>query len=284
VDLFGDAGARPAAKPLTVFRAELLASEQAGWEELVAGFTALKAITFSSSIEMLIRLADRLDDMEIVFGSEAILSREHLALTQASQTIQSYGFADALVDQKALVEALSRLLGRAGQHLLARVAAGTLRFRLLRGRPSHEKLYLLSGPAGQRVLTGSANLSLAAFEGRQHEVYVAFDGAAAWTTFDAYYQRDWKDSVPVEADALVAQRADGELTPRDTPLALEEVPIVRVLNAGLALVDAPPRPMPAGFAADALRTAAALGADLKDLALPKDKAGRTVINVPPCCV
>jgi len=278
VDLFGDAGARPAAKPLTVFHAELLASEQAGSQELVAGFTALKAITFSSSIEMLIRLADRLDDMEIVFGSEAILSREHLALTQASQTIQSYGFADALVDQKALVEALSRLLGRAGQHLLARVAAGTLRFRLLRGRPSHEKLYLLSGPAGQRVLTGSANLSLAAFEGRQHEVYVAFDGAAAWTTFDAYYQRDWKDSVPVEADALVAQRADGELTPRDKPLALEEVPIVRVLNAGLALVDAPPRPMPAGFAADALRTAAALGADLKDLALPKDKAGRTVIN------
>ena len=46
-----------------------------------------------------------------MFGSERILSREHLALTQASQTIQSYGFADALADQKALVEALTRLLG-----------------------------------------------------------------------------------------------------------------------------------------------------------------------------
>jgi hypothetical protein len=216
--------------------------------------------------------------MEVVFGSESILSKEHLALTQASQTIQAYGFADALVDQKALVEALSGLLGRSGTKLLDRIAAGTLRFRLLRGRPSHEKLYLLSGPAGHRVLTGSANLSVAAFEGRQHEIHVAFDGEPAWQVFAAYYERDWKDSVPVEPDALIATRADGTQAPRDTPLKLDEVPIVRVLNAGVALVDQPPRPMPAGFAADALRQAALIGAELKDLVLPKDKAGRTVVN------
>jgi hypothetical protein len=277
-DLFGTAGPRQAVKPLTVFRAELLGSERANWEELFAGYNTLKAITFSSSIELLMRLADRLDDMEVVFGSETILSKEHLALAQASQTIQSYGFADALVDQKALVEALSRLLGRSGNRLLERVAAGTLRFRLLRGRPSHEKLYLLSGPAGYRVLTGSANMSLAAFEGRQHEIHVAFDGEPAWQLFEGYYQRDWKDSVPVEPDALVTQRADGSPAPRETPLALDEVPIVRVLNAGLALVDQPPRSMPSGFAADVLRQAATIGAELKDLVLPKDKAGRTVVN------
>ena len=267
-----------AAKPLTVFRAELLGAEEASWEELFAGYTALKAITFSSSIEMLLRLADRLADMEVVFGSESILSKEHLALSQASQTIQSYGFGDALIDQKALVEALSGLLGRAGAKLLERVVAGTLRFRLLRGRPSHEKLYLLAGPSGHRVLTGSANLGVAAFEGRQAEMHVAFDGERAWQMFDAYYQRDWKDSVPVEPDALVTSRPDGTPAPRDAPLALDEVPIVRVLNAGIALVDQPPRPMPTGFAADALRQAASIGAELKDLALPKDKTGRTVVS------
>jgi hypothetical protein len=228
---------------------------------------------------MLVRLADRLDDLEIVFGSESILSREHLALAQASQTIQSYGFADALVDQKALVEALARLLGRTGQRLLERVAEGSLRFRLLRGRPSHEKLYLLASPAGRRVITGSANLSIAAFEGRQQEVYVAFDGEPAWLLFDSYYQRDWKDSVPVETDALVAQRADGATVARQTPLSLEEVPIVRVLKAGVVLADDAPRPMPQGFTSDQMRTAAALGAELKDLALPKDRAGRTIVNV-----
>ncbi len=277
-DLFADSGQHPAAGPLTVFRADLISSEQTSWDELFAGFTTLQAITFSSSLEMLLRLAERLDDMEIVFGSERILTREHLALAQASQTIQSYGFADALADQKALVEHLARLLGRAGTRLLKRVADGSLRFRLLRGRPSHEKLYLLSGPAGHRVLTGSANLSLAAFEGRQQEIYVAFDGEPAWKLFGGYYQRDYGDSVPVEPDALVVQRADGASAARDTPLELEEVPIVRVLQAGVALVDQPPRPSPPGFAADALRSAAALGAELKDLALPKDRSGRTVVN------
>ena len=210
-----------------------------------------------------------------VFRADLIsCDQTHLALAQASQTIQSYGFADALVDQKALVEALARLLGRTGQRLLERVAAGSLRFRLLRGRPSHEKLYLLGGPAGHRVVTGSANLSLAAFEGRQHEVYVAFDGEATWTLFDGYYQRDWRDGVPVEPDALVAQRADGASVARQTPLALEEVPIVRVLKAGVALVDEAPRPVPPGFTTDQMRT----GAELKDLALPKDRAGRTIVN------
>jgi hypothetical protein len=128
------------------------------------------------------------------------------------------------------------------------------------------------------VLTGSANLGLAAFEGRQHEVHVAFDGEPAWQLFHGYYQRDWKDSVPIEPDALITSRPDGTPAPREAPLRLDEVPIVRVLNAGIALVDQPPRPMPAGFAADALRQAASIGSELKDLALPKDKAGRTVVN------
>jgi hypothetical protein len=231
-DLFADAGLRPAAKPLTVFRAQLIGHEDATWEELFAGFTRLKAITFSSNIEFLVKLADRLDDAEIVFGSESILSREHLALAQATQTVAAYGFADAMADHKALTEALAQLLGRGGRSLLERVIAGSLRFRLLRGRPSHEKLCLLSGPAGSRVVTGSANLSLAAFEGRQQEIHIAFDGEPAWALFDGYYQRDWRDSVAIEPDALVTSEADGSAAARTTPLALEEVPIVRVLNAG----------------------------------------------------
>ncbi|HKM83917.1 MAG TPA: phospholipase D-like domain-containing protein [Candidatus Acidoferrum sp.] len=277
-DRFAGNDLQPAAKPLTVFRAELLGSDQATWPELLAGFDELKAITFSSSLEFLLRLAGGFSDLEIVFGSESVLSREHLTLAQASQTVQAYGFVDALADQKALVEALARLLGRTGQALLNRVAAGSLRFRLLRGKPSHEKLYLLSGAMGQRVVTGSANLSLAAFEGRQHEIIVAFEGKAAWDEFDRYYERDWGCSLPVEPDALVTARADGSRSARETPLALEEVPIVRALKAGLALVDEAPRSVPAGFAAEALRAAAALGAELKELALPKDKAGRTVLN------
>jgi hypothetical protein len=93
------------------------------------------------------RMADRLADMEVAFGSESILSKEHLALTRASQTMQSYGFGDALIDQKALVKALFHFLGPSGSKLVERVIAGTLRLRLLRGRST------ASGPGGcRRVL------------------------------------------------------------------------------------------------------------------------------------
>ena len=221
--------------------------------------------------------------MEVVFGSESILSKEHLALAQASQTIEAYGFADALIDHKALVEALSRLLGRAGRELLERVAAGSLRFRLLRGRPSHEKLYLLGGPSGSRVLTGSANLGRAAFEGRQHEILIVFDDEAAWRVFESYYQRDWKDSVPVAPESLIAADCNGALAARDAPLPLEEVPIVRVLSTGVALIDPPPRPAPASFAAEALQLASALGAQLKDLALPKERPAARWSTQGRCC-
>ena len=128
------------------------------------------------------------------------------------------------------------------------------------------------------MLTGSANLSAAAFEGRQGEVRVAFDGPAAWAVFDAYYQRDWKESVPMLSDTLVTERPSGGREARGTPLALEEVSVVRALNAGVALVDPLARPVPPGFVGDALRAASVLGAELKELALPKDKAGRTVVN------
>ena len=60
--------------------------------------------------------------MEVVFGSETILSKEHLALAQASQTVAAYGFADALIDHKVLVEALSAAIR-------ASIATGTLSFQ-----------------------------------------------------------------------------------------------------------------------------------------------------------
>jgi len=47
------------AAPLTVFCAGLLSHGPASWEQLFEGCTALKAITFSSSVEFLLQLADQ---------------------------------------------------------------------------------------------------------------------------------------------------------------------------------------------------------------------------------
>src|SRR5215831_5340547 len=71
--------------PLTVFQAQLLSSFQTDWTGLLAGFEKLRAITFSSSLGFLFRIAGHFADAEIVLGSERILSRQHLVLTQTSQ-------------------------------------------------------------------------------------------------------------------------------------------------------------------------------------------------------
>ncbi len=264
---------------LTVFRAELLNTEQTAWPELFAGFTSLKAITFSSSLEFLLRLTPQFDDVEIVFGSERILSKEHYALTQATQAVEAYGFSDALADQKIFTEALAQYLGKPGQGLLVRVLDGSLRFRLLRKRPSHEKLYLLSGGVGHRVITGSANLSAQAFEGRQREIYVSFEGERAWFVFDESYRRDWAESAPVDADLIVAKRSNGATPPsRTEPIDLNDVPIARVLKAGVVIREEPPRAISSDFSGAALRDAEKLGAELRDLSLPKSRTGQTIID------
>ena len=130
---------------LTIFRAAMIAREEASWRELFEGFHTLKAITYSSGLDLILELTEIFKDVEVTFGSERILSREHAALEQASHIARGYTFVDAIADQKAFLEKLGSELGKSGRALLPRVANQTLRFRLLRKMPSHEKLYLLAG-------------------------------------------------------------------------------------------------------------------------------------------
>ena len=251
---------------------------QTDWPRLFAGFDGLKAITFSSSLGFLMKLAEGFADAEIVLGSERILTRQHAVLTQASQIVEEYGIADALADHKTLTEALAEALGREGKALLPRVLEGSLRFRLLRGRPSHEKLYLLSGPEGRRVVTGSANLSWQAFDARQREIYVAFDGEAAWAEFERYYQRDWAESCAIDADLLVVAKADGQPEARREPVDLLETPLARVVRAGVVVREEAPHACSPEIPMEALREAEKLGAELREIPLPKAKSGHTVVD------
>ena len=264
-------------RALTVFRAEMIAREEANWRDLFAGFDTLKVITYSSGLDVILELAGMFKEVEITFGSERILSREHAALEQASNVARGYTFIDAVADQKAFLERLAAELGKSGRALLPRVADGTLRFRLLRKMPSHEKLYLLSGHGTFRVITGSANLSLAALTGRQKEVYIVFDGEEAYRSFADYYARDAGEAAPVPADYLAVTSADG-VQPRTAPIPMTEVPCVQVLSAGVAIMEDRPKLPSTGLTAEALRLAGAEAVRLRGLELDGTKGGKTVIT------
>jgi len=275
MDLFSDTAS---AKALDVFEVSLIGRASRNWEDLFTGFETFRGITYSSSLSALVQLADRFTDMEITFGSERILSREHAALESVGAAAEGYRFADAVADQKAFTEALARHFSGPARALLPRIVDGTLRFRVLRKAPSHEKLYLLAGRNGLRVITGSANLSLRALEGRQQEMFFCFDGPEAHDAFAAYYARDAEEAAPIDADLIAPcdDRPPEALGPQG--LSIEKVPCVRLLQAGAAIIDerrAVPTPPITG---EALREAARTGATMRALALEQNRAGKTVVT------
>lgn len=278
-DLFGDSARAEGREPLTVFHAELLSAEHTNWRDLFKGFDHLKAITYSSGLEAILQLAEMFTDAEITFGSERILSREHSALEQATHIAEGYTFVDAVADQKAFVERLAAYLGKSARGLLPRVMDGKLRFQVLRKMPSHEKLYLLSAPDRFRVVTGSANLSVAALSGWQKEVYIAFDGENAYREFENLYRRDLGVAAPIKPEYLVEPGSDGsDLQPRTAPIPLTEVPCVQVLSSGVTILEERPKLPSSGLTSDALRAATLEGARLRGLELERAKDGRIAIT------
>lgn len=276
MDLFGKSTDH---RRVDVVAARFVGTTQERWEDLFSGFTTLKAVTYSSSLTALMRLVERFADAEITFGSERILSREHLALEQLSQGDDGgYLFQDAIADQKAFTEALARHFGGPGSALVPRVLDGSLRFRVLRKKPSHEKLYLMTDADGaRRVVAGSANVSVRALEGRQQETFIAFDDAAAYAYFDGIYDRDRGEAAPIEPD-LIAPAADGVPPLAAEELPFERIPCVRVLATGTTIVEEK-RPVALPELSEAaVRAAQRSSESLRQLQLETVKGGKTVIT------
>ena len=269
------------ADPIQVFDIKVLAVREVEWRALFEGFRSLKVITFSASVPAILDVSQMFEDVEITFGSERVLSREIAALEQAT-TAAGYRFTDAVADQKAFIERFVRpALSRRGEQLLERVHDGSLRFRLLRQVPSHAKLYLLAGEGRFRVITGSANLSVAALTGQQRETFFVADGEADYWQFMAYYDMNEERSDPVDADLLViapSQPDAPSLAVPDEPVEVTNVPCIRFLRTQGAIVETPRPAIMPELSASAMRHASELGAELRQLSLDRNRNGATVVT------
>lgn len=278
---------------LDVFEARLVGRRRTDWRGLFQGFRRLKAITYSSSVPALLAIADLFEDMEVLFGSERVLTRELEAL-EAATAAGGHRFVDAVADQKAAIERLLRpALRKGGQPLLRRVRDGSLRFSVLRRAPSHEKLYLLDGGGdARRVVVGSANLSLSALTGKLRETFVAFDDPEAYAAFSEYAAREAETADPVRPDLLVlaaeagaadlagraARATDAAVEVASLPVPMDRVPAVRSLEAGLVVVEQPRKIVVAAPGAEALREAGRIGAELREMTFDRDRKGATVVT------
>ena len=154
---------------LPIIHAKAVGHSEATLEELFRGFNSLKILTYSNGIHILKTIADWFDDIEIVFGREDIIN----------DTAKLIQFQMLLLNE--IRETL--LVPKPFQHLRERVEMGSIRFQVVQEMISHEKLYLLSGDAGQnRVISGSANFSQRGFGGKQNEGIYCFDNDdLAWS-------------------------------------------------------------------------------------------------------
>jgi len=191
-----------AATDLKVVRAKFLDTWSASVADLFGGYDSLRAVTYSASLPFIRYLLPGFADVEIIFGSEDVLSPD---------------IQDVLAFQHAAILGLRDLLQDSPPEIRQRVEAGTLRFWVLRKKVSHEKTYLLAGGGGaRRVIMGSANLSLSGFGGVQGEKILIFDDdLVAYALFldDFNALKEYADDVPPET--LQSVRA---ITPDDLPI------------------------------------------------------------------
>lgn len=162
IDIFGtqESTAHVASSKIDVKRMKFVASENVSWEELFDGFNDLKAITYSSGINFVNRLLNLFDTAEIIFGCEAVMS---------------YRMHETMAFQSKLIDSLRSSPSQ--KTILNKIDEKKLHLYVAKEKLSHEKLYLLSSNEGKkRVISGSANMSFNAFNGRQRENIWYADG------------------------------------------------------------------------------------------------------------
>ena len=165
---------------LRVVHARFLSESKFSWTTF-DGYDRIRILTYSAGVSAIVRLLDRhgFDDFECVFGCEGTLRtlKDIMAFQQV-----------AIGDARA---AIKKLPDERHAFILNRVREGQARFRVLRKRIAHAKLYLLENreTGVTRVLVGSANLSETAFGGRQSETLVSFDDDdTAWDYYLRFYE------------------------------------------------------------------------------------------------
>ncbi len=177
--------------------------------KLFSGFTSMKALTYTASIRMIVALLRDFsyDDFECVFGHQGILPPD-LSDVLAFQSVVDAELSKAFVGVNTTDERR--------QALFDSVAAGTVRFFVVKDKIAHAKIYLLEREELRRVIVGSANLSETAFSGRQAETLIVFDNDdVAWKHYTEQYE-------------AVRNVATSRLSPRSEPIRAEQIPVDQI--------------------------------------------------------
>ncbi|MCP4626099.1 MAG: hypothetical protein GY850_21695, partial [bacterium] len=143
---------------LNIVRAKFEDHRPSSFIELIAGFSSLRALTYSNSVKIINETAAVLDDMEIIFGREDIIK----------DMSKYFHYQELLIK-----ELISEVKGQ--DFIRQKIDTDKIKLWVVKDGVVHGKLFLLAGECGTRVITGSPNFSEKAMSGQQGEIFVCFD-------------------------------------------------------------------------------------------------------------
>jgi hypothetical protein len=194
---------------LKVVQASFENEVELSFPELVKGYQRLRVLTYSSSLSLIKEIATWVDDLEIIFGREDIIGRMTEYIAYQERLIRD--LKQEFIDQDLLRQ---------------KIDSGNLRLFVVQDRISHEKLYLLEGEKGNRVISGSANLSERAVSGLQNEGFICFDNdAKAWSSYSEKYERIRnQSSKSIAKHAVLVEGFEVEQLPVFAPQTYQDAP------------------------------------------------------------
>ncbi len=207
---FDDPDSRTRSSTLNVVYAQAK-SVSAFDRSLFADFDSMKALTYTSSIPMILGLLKDFDyaEFECIFGHNGVLSRSAADLL-SFQSVMDEKLNEGFVGINDISEERRKIL-------YDRAASGAAQFYVVKDAIAHAKIYLLEREDLRRVIVGSANLSETAFSGRQAETLIVFDNDdMAWRHYSRQYEavRSIASSrIPLREKPIPAQVMPIEETP-----------------------------------------------------------------------
>lgn len=164
LDLFNEVEEEKQRNSINVVQLEFIESYSSNWIDLFAGFKELYTITFSSQLSFIEKVIKDFEHVEIIFGNETVIGNDISAV---------FAYQHQVITQIINARPETR------KTILDRIDNGSLVLWVAKKQLSHEKIYILSGNS-KKVITGSANLSYAAFTGRQRETINEISGDLAF--------------------------------------------------------------------------------------------------------
>ncbi len=199
---------------IDVVEMSFVGAEMTDWQTLFFGYNRLYAITYSSGIGFIGELLDMFDYAEIIFGSDEVMS---------------YSLQEVMAYQLKTIERLRSVQDKKKKDLIGRVENNSLKMFIAREKLSHEKTYILEADDGRKkVIFGSANMSFAAFSGKQRENICFIDGERAFEWYkNCFDELKEKSTDNISREALVMADAGDNA---------QEIPVLKTVRDKRALV------------------------------------------------